>query len=111
MRVRAFLALRICARSFVLDNAGGFSQAAVALNGQRFDTAAPVVGDQCGLASLVDSDMARPRATGRLLIEERQFTGCAIDRKGVDRALLFAREIVYLAHGIKELAGRMDGEE
>ena len=46
-----------------------------------------------------------------MLIEQLQIAGFGVDGKSTDAAGLLAGEVVDLAHGVEELAVRMDGHK
>ena len=111
MRVRPFLALRVGARSVVLDEDRWRVQTAVRLDRQRFDTATAVIGDENSLAGPIHKEMARAVATGRLLIQGNEFARARVDDKSAHCSALFAVKIANLIRRIKKSPVGMKGEE
>src|SRR5947207_10013281 len=88
MRMRARLALRIDALSFVLVHGGGRSDLSIRLNRERRHAAVCVVRDkECG-PGLVDRDVAWPAAVRGHVVEEGQRSGGLVDGKRTDVIVL-----------------------
>lgn len=92
MGVRTLLPLMVDARTRVLNERGGFTQASILANGKNGHAATPVVGGEEPSAGAVQRDVARPGASRRNSICKFEMSG--VDGESADRAVLvFIRRV------------------
>src|SRR5580693_10043272 len=77
--VRSLLALFIHARSFMLDERRGFTEAAVLQQRKYGDVSAIVIGNQRVFAAAIQRDVRRPFSTLRNLIQQRKLPSFPLD--------------------------------
>src|SRR5258708_7131861 len=82
--MRALLPLRVDARTMVLNRNTGFTQTAVGLNRQHGYPAAAVISYQHAFAVALQRNMARPRPTRSLLVQQRQLPRPLVHTKCAD---------------------------
>lgn len=111
MRVRAGLALRVHARTDVLNGGGRRPEAAVGADGQGGDAAGAVVGYESAVAGGIHRDVTGAGAARGLLVEQRELAGLSIKGVGADCASALTLSIVHFANRVKEASRWVHCEE
>ena len=85
MRVRCLLALRVDARTRVLDEGRCRLQRTIRADRQHRDTPAAIIRNEDVLAAVVDDEVRRAATDRRLPVQRGERAGLAVDREGADR--------------------------
>ena len=110
MGVRTALSVGVDAVSLVLHHVACLTQSPVGQNRKHRHTAPAIVGHQHVSAGLVEAQVARPRALGRLMVQQGQLAGFRGDGEGAHRSGRLAGEIGHLVDRVEVAPLRVEGQ-
>src|SRR5713226_8739441 len=111
MGMGPFLSLFVDAGAVMLDEGAGRAKPAVGFNRKDARASSGVIGGQHMLACFVYDQMARPRATRRSLIQQRQIPSSWVDGKRADRSAAFSLKAFQFTNGVEKALIRMNGKK
>src|SRR5580692_11420286 len=109
--VRPLLALFIHARSFMLDERRGFTEAAVLQQRKYGDASAIVIGNQRVFPAAIQRNVRGPFAARWNLIQKRELRGLRLDGERAHRPGRLPIELRYLVDCVEELSARGNREK
>src|SRR5712692_907288 len=111
MGMGPFLSLLVDAGAVMLDEGAGRAKPAAGFNRKDAYASSGVILGQHMFACFVYDQMARPRSTRRLLIQQRQIPSSWVDGKCADRSAAFSLKAFQFTNGVEKAMIRVNGEE